>query len=84
MCVNILLLCVQGLRGPRKHTLCEFFCVAIVLHLPGVGRCSVEFFCVIILLLCVQGLCGPRKHTLCEFLCVAVDCLSCTASAVYR
>ena len=61
-----------------------FFCVAIVLHLPGVGRCSVEFLCVIILLLCVQGLRGPRKHTLCEFFCVAVDCLSCTASAWCR
>jgi len=28
-CVNILLLCVQGLCGPRKHTLCEFLCVAV-------------------------------------------------------
>jgi len=37
---------VQGLCGPRKNTLCEFFCVAVVLHLPGVGRCSVEFLCV--------------------------------------
>ena len=56
---------VQGLCGPRKNTLCEFFCVAVdCLSCTASAWCrqmlSGVFWCVNILLLCVQGLCGPR------------------------